>query len=106
MDLIDEALVREQFDALDPATTAELRDAIAADLRLWAGRLCAAWAAADAEGISRARHALKGLCGNFGATGIDALAAGTLETEPERVRLGQGVEETIAAIERIAGPAR
>ena len=98
MDLIDAALVREQFDALDPATVRLLRDALQGDLREWSGKLISAWSAGDDAAISRARHALKGLCGNFGATALEALAQQDLAGEAERVRLTGCMEETIAAI--------
>jgi HPt (histidine-containing phosphotransfer) domain-containing protein len=98
MDLIDAALVREQFDALDPATVRLLRDALQGDLREWSGKLASAWSVGDDEAISRARHALKGLCGNFGATALETVAQQDLTGEAERARLTGLAEETIAAI--------
>lgn len=104
MDLIDGALVREQFDALDPDTVRLLRDALQGDLREWSGKLVSAWSAGDDAAISRARHALKGLCGNFGATALEAMAQQDLTGAAERVRLTGLAEETIAAILDMTAP--
>ncbi len=101
MDLIDIALTREQFDAFDAEVVAMLCDATQSDLEQWSGRLRLAWANDDQDGVARARHALKGVCGNYGAAALMALVDGPL-VAADGARFSACVEDTIAAIRAVA----
>ena len=103
MDLIDILLTREQFDALDPEVVAILCDATRSDLEQWSDRLLVAWQTDDEDGVHRARHALKCVCGIYGADALMALAGEPLAEESASGRLGTCVEATIAAIRAVAG---
>ena len=102
MNLIDIPLTQEQFDDFDAAVVNALCNATRSDLREWSARLLQAWATDDAEAISRARHALKGLCGNYGAQALMAMAAHPLTQAELRREFQSCVEATIAAILAIA----
>jgi HPt (histidine-containing phosphotransfer) domain-containing protein len=102
MDLIDIALTREQFDAFDAEVVAMLCEATQADLQQWSGRLRLAWEQEDQDGVARARHALKGVCGNYGAAALMALAEGPILAPAAGDSLSACVEETIAAIRAVA----
>lgn len=104
MDLIDPELTLSQFEALPPEIVAPLCEATGADLREWRSRLLEAVALDDPEGIRRARHALKGLCGNFGANAVMQCADGALHSAEARMHFHDCVEATIAAILTIATP--
>ncbi|WP_169053442.1 Hpt domain-containing protein [Alteraurantiacibacter aquimixticola] len=101
-ELIDQQLVREQFGALDAETAAMLVEAMEADLREWSKALITAWQQGDKEKASRARHSLKGLCGNFGASELMALAEGELSGDAEQAALKACLEQTITAIRATA----
>lgn len=104
MDLIDGQLAREQFEALDPDMAARLGVAMEADFRKWVQILLDAWDGGDEERIRRARHSLKGLCGNFGADILAGLSYTTLSSASARERLLTCLDETINAIKAAAGP--
>lgn len=104
MDLIDRELAREQFEALDPDMAERLRAAMESDFRKWVGLLVDAWEGEDQDGIHRARHSLKGLCGNFGADVLAGLSYAPLSTAGARDRLLTCLDETIHAIKTAAGP--
>lgn len=98
MPLIDEGMVREQFDGLDPDTAALLRAAMADDLREWGRRLGDAWIQHDEEATSRARHALRGLTGNFGAARLMRIAEQERGDAALAAELMATVDATITAI--------
>jgi len=102
MDLIDIALTRQHFDGFDDSVVAALCAATQSDLRTWSERLLDGWTAGDTDGIGRARHALKGLCGNYGAQGLIALIALPLQNAQSREALQACTEATIAAILAVA----
>lgn len=104
MELIDRELTLSQFEALPAEIVAPLCEATAADLREWSGRLLDAVAADDGEATRRARHSLKGLCGNFGADAVLQYAAGDLQSAEARARFQECVEATITAVVAIAAP--
>ncbi|WP_353228032.1 Hpt domain-containing protein [Novosphingobium sp.] len=104
MDLIDPELTLSQFEALPPEIVAPLCDATAADLRDWGTRLLDAVAADDTDALRRARHSLKGLCGNFGAGAIMLRAEGDLRSADARAGFRDCIEATIAAVLAIAAP--
>lgn len=68
--LIDPAAIEALFGGLDSETAAVLLDAAEDDITTWCDKLVDAWALDDQEAGSRARHSLRGLCGNFGATAL------------------------------------
>lgn len=104
MDLIDPKLTLSQFEALPSEIVAPLCEATRADLREWGKRLLEAVAADDPAAIRRARHSLKGLCGNFGASAVMQCADGELHSAEARARFHDCVEATITAILAIAAP--
>jgi len=104
MELIDTELTLSQFEALPPEIIVPLCDATAADLREWSKRLLEAAAAEDADAMRRARHSLKGLCGNFGALAVMQHAEADLRTAEGRAGLNECIEATIAAVVAIAAP--
>ena len=104
MDLIDPELTLSQFEALPASVVAPLCEATETDLREWGSRMLEAVAAGDAEGIRRARHSLKGLCGNFGATAIMLRADGDLADAKAQRDFRACIEATIAAVLAIAAP--
>ncbi len=106
MELIDVALTREQFDAFEPEVVAQLCAATQADLREWRDRLRVAWDTADQTGAARARHALHGVCGNYGAEVLIALIDDPVPEPDADERLSACVEATIAAIWAVAGVRR
>lgn len=66
--LVDPQSVETLFGGMDPDTCNLLLDAAAADANEWTERLAQAWQDGDVTEQSRARHSLKGICGNFGMT--------------------------------------
>jgi len=104
MDLIDPELTLSQFEALPPEIVVPLCEATGSDLREWRSRLLEAVALDNAEAIRRARHSLKGLCGNFGAIAVMHCADGELVSAEARARFHDCVEATITAILAIAAP--
>lgn len=104
MNLIDPELTLSQFEALPPEVVGPLCEALGADLREWGKRLLEAVAADDTDAVRRARHSLKGLCGNFGASAVMQCADGELQSAEARARLHDCIEATIAAIGTIAAP--
>lgn len=102
MALIDIQHTREQFDAFDPEVVAALCEATQSDMQEWSCRLLVAWAADDKDGVLRAQHALKGVCGIYGADVLMALSAEPLQEAEARARLSTCVTGTIAAILAVA----
>jgi len=102
MDLIDVPLTREQFACFDAEIVEQLCEATQSDLQRWSGRLLAAWQAGDQDEVGRAHHALKGVCGIYGADALMALAAEPLITADAAQRLNHCLEGTILAIQAIA----
>jgi HPt (histidine-containing phosphotransfer) domain-containing protein len=103
--MIDEILSREQFTQLDPQTTARLVAAVESDLAQWTARLAQAASQGDVEGARRARHALTGLCGAFGAQALHQACAGPLADEQARGAMLATGQATIAAIRALIPPA-
>ena len=68
--LIDQCATDALFGGLDGDTVVVLLEAAEDDITIWCDKLLAAWAASDPEAASRARHSLRGLCGNFGAVAL------------------------------------
>ena len=101
--LIDEDITREQFEALDPDTAEMLADALQADFAEWGEKLLAAARANDPQALSQARHALKGLCGNFGASALEKALGEPLDSDIARTALSAMLSATVAAILAVAG---
>lgn len=98
MNLIDPGLVREQFGALDAEMAERLAAAMQADLRHWSLALVTGWRHSDDPAIQRARHALKGLAGNFGAAVLVDMAYRDLPGAIEQAQMQDCAEATIDAI--------
>lgn len=96
--LIDVELVHEQLDGLPGDVIAEICAAFAEDMATVEAALLTAASAGDEAGMRRARHSLAGLCGNFGAAPVIALAAQTLIAPAEREALQEAIAATIAAL--------
>ena len=103
MDLIETDVARAQFEALDRDTVTLLCDAIQSDFAEWSEALVAGWAERDDEAIRRARHALKGLSGNFGAVALETMAGSDLSLPQDAERFRRCVTDTVAAIIAAAG---
>ena len=102
MNLIDLTLTREQFDGFDAHIVNALCAATQSDLREWSNRLLDSCAAGDTDAASRARHALKGLCGNYGAQQIVEMFALPLAEPGHQAAFRACVEATISAILAVA----
>lgn len=76
--LIDPEIAVALFAAMPAALHDQLLAATTRDLGEWTERLIAAWATGDGEAQSKARHALRGLCGSVGASALQALCEGQL----------------------------
>lgn len=101
---IDAEQVTALFGGLDPAMRRLLLDAAQRDLAEWTDHLIAAFSADDAAACHRARHALKGLCGNFGASGLLALCAMDLSQPGLALRLQSARAATnLALAQMVAG---
>jgi hypothetical protein len=98
---IDIDQVTALFTDLDPETRSLLLDAAQRDLAEWTDRLVAAWDSGDEEGQRRARHSLKGLCGNFGASGLLALCEADLSQPGLANRLQSARAATAAILARV-----
>ena len=105
MSLIDEELIREQFDYLDAETAARLLTALDDDLGRWGDRLMAAWDSGDEEALRLARHAIRGVCSNFGASSLWEMAETDLRSAPAREIYLALQGATVEAIRRIAAEA-
>jgi HPt (histidine-containing phosphotransfer) domain-containing protein len=103
-DLIDPELTLSQFEALPADIVAPLCEATKSDLREWGSRLLDAVAAGDAEAMRRARHALKGLCGNYGASALMLRDDSDLGGAAAQRDFRACIEATIAAVLAIAAP--
>ncbi|OYQ27089.1 hypothetical protein CHU93_11300 [Sandarakinorhabdus cyanobacteriorum] len=95
---IDIEQVTALFADLDRDTRTLLLDAAQRDLAEWTDRLVVAWDSGDEEGQRRARHSLKGLCGNFGASGLLALCEADLSEPGVANRLQSARAATAAAL--------
>jgi hypothetical protein len=98
MQIIDDDLAQSQFADLDAQTTAMLVAAVEQDFTTWTDRLAHAAGAADGDATRRARHALSGLCGAFGATDLMQACTGPLASQSDRQALLAVNIATIAAI--------
>jgi hypothetical protein len=97
--LVDTDLLHDQFDGLPPDVLAQIRVAFAADMMRESAALVAATVARDPYTASRARHALDGLCGHFGAGLVMDLARGPLHDTAGRNAFEMAVARTVAAVD-------
>ena len=102
MNLIDTELTRSQFDAFDRDIVGMLCEATRSDLEEWSTRLLDSWTAGNEDAKQRARHSLKGLCGNYGADRLMAMADGSLAASEDRAQFRRCIEMTIAAVLAVA----
>ncbi len=102
LSMIDLAVTQAQFSAFPADVSARLLSAVDSDMTNWSDQLLAAWEADDSEAISRARHALKGLCGNFGASQLLEMAASDLSLSEHRQEFRALREATLHAIRFVA----
>lgn len=98
MPIIDQDLTQDQLGELDSRTCAMLVEALERDFDSWTTRLVHAASAGDAQATRRARHALSGLCGAFGATGLMQACTGPLASHADRQALLAMNAATLAAI--------
>lgn len=96
--LVDHALIAEQLGDLPAGVLAEILAAFAADCERCARDLLAATAEGDVVAAGRARHALRGICGNFGAARLIAAAEGTLQNEADRAAFRAVMARTLDAV--------
>ncbi|MFM9853678.1 MAG: hypothetical protein ACKVOJ_12865 [Sphingomonadaceae bacterium] len=102
LSMIDKDVTGAQFSAFPPEISARLLVAAEADITNWSNKLLDAWEAQDSEVISRSRHALKGLCGNFGATKLLAMAEEDLSLPEDRAAFRSLRGATLHAIRMVA----
>jgi chemotaxis protein histidine kinase CheA len=102
LSMIDQDVTKAQFSAFPADVSMRLLTAAESDLTTWSDSLLAAWAADDTEAISRARHALKGLCGNFGASKLLELALSDLTSHIGRADFLALRDATLQAIRAVA----
>ncbi len=86
LNMIDTSLTREQFRAFPMEIALRLLNAAESDIVEWSDRLIAAWNGGDKDEAQRARHSLKGLCGNFGAVKLLEVAEQDLSSPKRRKR--------------------
>lgn len=96
--LIDPELIAEQLGDLPPDLREAIAGAFAADLERWVGQLLDACASGDSLAAGRARHALRGIGGNFGAAALIRAADGDLTHETDRARLRTLAARTLDAV--------
>lgn len=97
-ELVDLQAVDALFGGMDSDTCDLLLDAAAADTTEWTERLALAWQQGNAEEQSRARHSLKGICGNFGMTLLLDRCAGTLAADEALQDLRDCRDASLAAL--------
>lgn len=96
--LVDPAMIAEQLGELPATVVAEILAAFAADCERCARDLLAATTADDTVAAGRARHALRGICGNFGAARLIAAAKGALHNEADRAAFRAVMARTLSAV--------
>lgn len=96
--LADRALIAEQLGDLPAEVVAGILAAFAADCERCARDLLAATTAGDTVAAGRARHALRGICGNFGAARLIAVAEGPLHYEADRAAFRAVMARTLSAV--------
>jgi hypothetical protein len=102
LSMIDQDVTKAQFSAFPAEISQRLLYAAEADITTWSDSLLAAWAANDSEAIGRARHALKGLCGNFGASRLMEISLSDLTSQIDRADFLSQREATLQAIRAVA----
>ena len=96
--LVDPGAVEALFGGMDSDTQALLISAACADTAEWTERLVAAWRDSDSEGQSRARHSLRGICGNFGMTALLSACEGDLSASAAAQDLRDCRDASLAAL--------
>lgn len=96
--IIDQAVTKAQFSEFPAEISARLLRAAESDITQCSNQLLDGWEAGDSDAISRARHALKGLCGNFGASKLLAMAVTDLSMPEHRHEFLALRTETLHAI--------
>lgn len=96
--LIDPELIAEQLGDLPADLREAIAGAFAADLDRCVGQLLDACSVGDSGGAGRARHALRGISGNFGATPLIRAAEGDLTHETDRARVRTLAARTLDAV--------
>ena len=102
MNLIDEELTREQFAFLGPEIVQRLLAATHRDLDSWGDRLMTGWDTGDQESIRVARHSIRGVCSNFGATRLHEFAQTDMTSAASREAFRALHDATLEAIRRTA----
>jgi HPt (histidine-containing phosphotransfer) domain-containing protein len=102
LSMIDQDVTKAQFSAFPAEISARLLSAAEADITNWSDQLLSAWEVGDSDAASRARHALKGLCGNFGATKLLMHAERDLSLAEDRAAFVSLRGATLHAIRVVA----
>ena len=102
LSMIDTAVTHAQFAAFPQELALRLLTAAEADIVEWCDRLLAAWDQGNADDIARARHSLKGLCGNLGAVKLLALTEADLDSAAARQAFIELRKSTLYAIRMVA----
>ena len=111
-DAIDYAELQARLMAVPAESRPALASAIRRDISSWYEKFVAAWTGGNDDAVSQAHHALKGLCGAFGANSLlaklDIMRAspprpgGTIETETQSI-FETTICELDAAADEICG---
>lgn len=101
-DIIDQTVITALLADFDQDTTRLLVAAAEADIIRLGEQLVQACEAQDAEAQHRARHSLTGVCSNFGATALLAIAAADLSHEAAQEDFRNHAKITISALRAIA----
>lgn len=97
-EVINRDLTQDQFCALDSQTCLLLVEAFERDFDSWTTRLVQAASVGDIQGTCRARNALSGLCGAFGAIELMQACTGPLASPADRQALLAMNAATLTAI--------
>lgn len=96
--LVDLHAVEALFVGMDADICGQLLDAAEEDASEWTERLVRAWRDDNAEEQVRARHALKGICGNFGMTALLDQCTGDLASATATAAVRDCLDASIAAL--------
>lgn len=96
--LLDYAHLRAFLGEFDTETRTLILDAGRSDLLEWTERLIVACEMNDQSGIRGARHALRGLCSNFGASALLALCEADIGSDAEAEALRDCRKATFDAL--------
>lgn len=102
MIVVDPAIVRSHFAQLDPAIADLLMTTLIEDIHRLGRTMLEAVSSDDETAMSAARHALRGLCGSFGAVELNRLLSTDLRVEGAEESFLNCIDDTILLIRTAA----